>query len=55
VTSSRGGAKGGGAALTDTGETVLMHYRKLQEITAEAGSARISALCALLADMSDGK
>ena len=55
VISSRGGAKGGGAALTETGETVLMHYRKLQEITAEAGAARISALHALLADRSDGK
>jgi len=55
VTSSRGGAKGGGAALTETGETVLIHYRKLQEITAEAGAARISALQSLLADRFHGK
>lgn len=55
VISSRGGAKGGGATLTETGETVLMHYRKLQEITAEAGAARISALQSLLADKVDKK
>jgi molybdate transport system regulatory protein len=55
VASSRGGAKGGGAALTETGDTVLMHYRKLQEITAEAGAARISALQSLLVDRFHGK
>src|SRR6056297_3241129 len=55
VASSRGGAKGGGAALTETGDTVLLHYRKLQEITAEAGAARIGALQSLLADRFHGK
>jgi molybdate transport system regulatory protein len=36
VASSRGGAQGGGAALTEAGQAVLTHYRKLEEIMAEA-------------------
>jgi molybdate transport system regulatory protein len=48
----RGGAQGGGARLTDSGAAVLAHYRKLQDITAEAGAARIGALRAMVRDMS---
>ncbi|RFC64343.1 LysR family transcriptional regulator [Fulvimarina endophytica] len=48
VASSRGGRKGGGASLTASGETVLAHYRKLEEIMAEAGAARIAALQSML-------
>ncbi len=55
VDSSRGGAKGGGAALTEVGEAVLAHYRKIEEITAREAEAEISALQSLLADMSEGK
>ncbi|MFD2740109.1 winged helix-turn-helix domain-containing protein [Sulfitobacter aestuarii] len=55
VASARGGARGGGAHLTETGEAVLTHYRKLEEITGEAGAARIGAIRALLADMPQGK
>lgn len=55
VTSARGGAQGGGAQLTEAGEAVLAHYRKLEEIMAEAGAARIGALQGMLRDMSDGK
>ncbi|KPP91430.1 MAG: molybdate uptake system regulatory protein ModE [Rhodobacteraceae bacterium HLUCCA08] len=55
VASSRGGARGGGARLTPAGETVLAHYRKLEEIMAEAGAARIGALRSMLRDISDGK
>ena len=55
VDSQRGGAKGGGAHLTDAGETVLAHYRKLEDIMAEAGAARIGSLRAMLRDISDGK
>lgn len=51
VESSRGGAQGGGARLTETGEAVLAHYRRLEEILAEAGAARISAIRALLRDI----
>mgnify|MGYP000050088756 FL=1 len=55
VDSTRGGTKGGGAQLTETGETVLAHYRKLEEITANTGADEIAALRTLLKDMSDGK
>ena len=48
VASTRGGAQGGGARLTGTGEAVLANYRRLEEIMAEAGAARIAALRALL-------
>lgn len=55
VESNRGGAKGGGAYLTDTGAEVLATYRKLEDIMAEAGAARISAIQSLLRDIPDGK
>jgi molybdate transport system regulatory protein len=51
VESTRGGARGGGARLTDTGEAVLAHYRKLEEIAAEAGAARLAALRSMLKDI----
>ncbi|WP_319003296.1 winged helix-turn-helix domain-containing protein [Celeribacter naphthalenivorans] len=49
VHSSRGGAHGGGASLTEMGELVLTHYRQLEEITLQAGQDEIAALEALLA------
>ena len=55
VASARGGAQGGGAHLTDAGEAVLAHFRKLQDITAEAGAARINALQDMLKDMAHEK
>ena len=50
VTRARGGVKGGGAQLTETGQQVLAHFRKLEDIAAEAGAARINALQAMLRD-----
>jgi molybdate transport system regulatory protein len=55
VTSSRGGAKGGGAHLTETGQAVLAQYRELEIIMAEAGAPRIAALKGMLKDMSGEK
>tara|TARA_B100001939_G_C16716588_1_gene519398 strand:- start:147 stop:530 length:384 start_codon:yes stop_codon:yes gene_type:complete len=55
VASARGGAQGGGAHLTEAGEAVLAHFRKLQDITAEAGAARINALQEMLKDMAHEK
>lgn len=63
VTSSRGGPNGGGAALTADGEAVLGHFRRLEQILAEAGAVEIAAMRARLrpaaapaeTDMSDGK
>ena len=52
VESQRGGPGGGGARLTDAGETVLAHYRKLEEIMAEAGAARLAVLRGMLRDPS---
>jgi molybdate transport system regulatory protein len=51
VESTRGGVKGGGARLTEAGTTVLGHYRKLEEIMAEAGAARIEAIRSMLRDI----
>lgn len=52
VQSNRGGAQGGGASLTETGETVLAHYRRLEGIVWQAGHDEIAALRDLLADTS---
>lgn len=54
VDSTRGGAKGGGAQLTAAGEAVLSHYRKLEEIMAEAGAARMTTLHSMLRDIPEG-
>ncbi|MBE9636099.1 winged helix-turn-helix domain-containing protein [Salipiger pacificus] len=48
VDSSRGGAKGGGAHLTETGDEVLANYRALEETIAVAGADRIETLRGLL-------
>jgi molybdate transport system regulatory protein len=53
VESARGGARGGGARLTETGVRVLDLYRQLEKRTAEAGHDEIAALHGLLGDMSD--
>jgi molybdate transport system regulatory protein len=55
VDSTRGGTKGGGAHLTGMGETVLDHYRKLEDIAANAGAAHIGTLRSLLSDRSKEK
>ena len=55
VLSSRGGAKGGGAALTEAGEQVLKAYRDLEEASKTASSQSLAALKALRGDISRGK
>ena len=55
VESSRGGAQGGGARLTETGHAVLSHFRTLEETCRSAGREELSALRSLLCDMSDEK
>ncbi len=54
VQSARGGAAGGGAALTEAGEQVLTAYRDLVAATEDAGASAMARLAALR-DMSDGK
>lgn len=50
VERERGGAQGGGARLTGTGEAVLRHYRALEAAAAAAGASEVAALRDLLAD-----
>lgn len=53
VHSTRGGAQGGGARLTELGETILAHYRTLEAAAALHGRAELEALAALSCDMSE--
>lgn len=53
VSRSRGGSRGGGAALTETGQAVLAAYRGLEARLAEAGAEEIAAIRARLRDMSE--
>lgn len=55
VVSTRGGQKGGGATLTATGADVLANYRKLEEIMAEAGAARLATIRSMLRDIPGGR
>ena len=55
VESSRGGAGGGGARVTETGLTVLGLYRSVEESAAQAAEAQVDGLRALLADIPDRK
>ncbi|MFC2967184.1 winged helix-turn-helix domain-containing protein [Acidimangrovimonas pyrenivorans] len=48
VESTRGGAQGGGAQLTETGETVLAAFRGFEAEAARAGAEQIAALRGLL-------
>ncbi len=48
VDSTRGGPGGGGAALTETGRTVLGLYRSVEADAAEAGTRPLDALQSLL-------
>lgn len=49
VATSTGGAAGGGSRLTGTGDAVLAAYRRIEAVTAEAASADLRDLSALLA------
>jgi molybdate transport system regulatory protein len=49
VITVRGGAKGGGARLTDTGLAVLTHYRRIEDRLRDSSAADLAALRDLLA------
>ena len=49
VHSTRGGSRGGGAGLTETGEAALKAYRAFERKCRVAGAAEIAALGALIA------
>jgi len=55
VESTRGGAQGGGARLTDTGHKVAAAYRAFETEAARSGEAHLAELQGLLADISDRK
>lgn len=48
ITSARGGAGGGGAQLTQTGEAVLAQFRALEARIMREGAGEIAAISALL-------
>lgn len=53
VQSARGGAKGGGAHLTEAGQKVLAEFRALETAAQEAGATHIAAITALRKAASD--
>ncbi|WP_372884276.1 winged helix-turn-helix domain-containing protein [Shimia sp.] len=55
VQSSRGGARGGGAVVTETGQAVLAEFRALEEKARSAGAEHIEKLQQMLIDIPDGK
>jgi len=55
VDSTRGGMRGGGARLTETGQEVLDRYRRLVADAEAAGADEIAALRAMLGDIPGGK
>jgi len=55
VETSRGGAAQGGAALTPLGAEVLQRYRQMQAATRQAIAEDVTALTALMTDMSQKK
>lgn len=55
VESTRGGAKGGGAVLTEAGKAVLHEFRSLEAVAENAGAAHIERLKAMLNDIPDQK
>lgn len=55
VESSRGGAQGGGAALTKAGEAVLRHYREMAARCGSAAAPQVAEMGAMLGDMSGEK
>ena len=55
VDSTRGGPNGGGARLTEAGQTVLAQYRSLEATLVQEGAAQISTLHRMLRDISGQK
>lgn len=49
VTSSEGGAQGGGSRLTEVGQQLIAHYRAIEQIALLAAADEINALTALIA------
>lgn len=48
VDSNWGGAGGGGATVTPTGQAVLRHYESLERLLRDKGAADLAAIAALM-------
>lgn len=55
VESTRGGAGGGGARLTETGSTILAAFHSLQAAATQAAAGPLGVIGGLTRDMSDRK
>lgn len=55
VESTRGGPGVGGAVLTETGRTVLAHFRAMEGAAKDASAPHVAAMAGLLRDFSDKK
>ncbi len=55
VQRTRGGASGGGAAITDEGLAVLADFRALERLLISEGAPQLTRLTARLRDMSNQK
>ena len=55
VESTRGGAKGGGAVVTETGVAVLRAFRAYEAAARAAGAPHVAAMQALLKDFDTGR
>ena len=49
VVSTRGGTKGGGAELTETGTLILHHYRSVEGTSRDSAAANLATINAALA------
>lgn len=49
VISTRGGTKGGGAVLTETGILILQHYRAMEAASLQSAAPHLDAITAALA------
>src|SRR3546814_4386528 len=54
VTTQIGGTSGGGAALTEAGQTLLAHYRAIETEAQAAVAGRLTALQSMLSDRPPG-
>lgn len=55
VEAATGGARGGGARLTATGERIVHHYRRAQRLAARSAASDVAAIERLLARGAAGK
>lgn len=49
VATAAGGAKGGGSALTESGQALIARYRRIEALSAKAAARDIEAIKAMIA------